>query len=956
MRVGPIACLASPSSICGVAGGFGAGDAVQPSHNGNNAIILAITESCFHPPAMTSCSRAAMIAMLLLGCRNAGPGAAVPETRESVGEESVPLGRLPADVKPTRYRLDLAIAPAKERFSGTIEIDVEIANRRSWIWLHGAGQRISLASLTPSGKPTIGAKIEQAHEGGVLKMSLSEPAPAGRAMLKIVFDAPLGQHQSGLYRSTRGGHHYAFTQFEPVWARHAFPCFDEPGFKTPWEVSLTVPEGEVAIANTKEIGREKVGDGGVRVRFAPTEPLPSYLLAFAVGPLDVVEAPAIPASRVRAAPLPFRGIAARGRGKELAYAMTRTPAIVAYLEDYFGIAYPYDKLDIIAVPDRSGAMENAGAITFREWLLLLDESSPFEQRRSFHYVMAHELAHQWFGNLVTMPWWDDIWLNEAFATWMGFRAIRDMNREYLTEVAELTGVLDTMGFDALMSARQIRQPVAVNEEIHAAFDSITYRKGGAVLGMFERWLGPEPFRDALRAYMEKHRHGHATADDLLRALDEVTHKNVAVPFRTFLDQPGLPHLVVEPSCKADGVSVRVSQSRYLPIGSTGDRKKLWRVPVCLRFGRAAGVSERCQVIDSGAATVDLQTAECPAWIMPNADSGGYYAWSLSREWLTKLTSARSALTVRERMGLARAIRTAYASGAIDGATALEAALPLIDDANADVAGAAMGYFRDAHRWLEGDPLRAAIVTRARSTYRPALDALGIDGQQSDTIDKKLLRRSLIAFLGSVGDDRDIARRAQELSRKFLGIGHDDKLHPDAIDRDVTGVWLQIAGESVDAGGFDAIMGRLEQADSEELRGNLLRAAGSPRGAELSARARSLAIDPRLRQTEVLQPLFLQMNHAATRKPTWDWLKLHIDGIIDRLPPRFAGTLPSLASELCEPVAVEEVRHLFEPRLGRLAGAQRTLDNTIESIQLCIARKGAQLPSLRKFFEAADTRR
>ncbi len=875
-----------------------------------------------------------------------------PKPLAPVVDDELPLGRLPSDVKPLRYRLDLAIVPADERFHGTIEIDVELTKPRAAIWLHGLGLTVSSTTVTPRGKPAIAASYQQKHDGGVAKLTLPAPLPPGRATLKLVFDAAYDKHQAGLYRSVRGDASYAFTQFEPVSARTAFPCFDEPAFKTPWEVSLTVPDGQVAIANTHEIAREPAEKGMTRVRFAPTEALPSYLVAFAVGPLDVVEAPPIPASSVRPAPLPFRAVAAKGRGKELAYAVAHTPAIVAALEDYFGIAYPYDKLDILAVPDRTGAMENAGAITFREWLLLLDDSSPFEQKKSFAYVMAHELAHQWFGDLVTMPWWDDIWLNEAFATWMGFRAIHALEPSYMTEITELQGVLDTMGVDSLMSARQIRQPVAVNEEIHAAFDAITYRKGGAVLSMFERWVGPEKFREGIHKYLEAHRHGLATADDLLAALDGSTGKSVGAPFRTFLDQPGLPYLAVTPSCEGERAAVTIAQSRYLPLGSKGDPNKSWRIPVCLRY-QSGAVHEQCFLLEEASARVDLEAPGCPEWILPNADSAGYFAWSLPSEWLAKLTGrGLASLPVRERMGLGRAIRAAYSAGAVDGKAALEASLALVSDPHAEVSGVAMMYFQDAFRWLDGDPLLPSVAKRVRAVYRPIYDRAGSEPKKGEAMEQKLLRRAALSYLALLGDDAAVKKRSTELTRSYLGSGGDGKIHKDAMEADVVGVILQIAGESADPALYDALVTHIATAEDEELRGNLLRGASSPRNSELAAKARGLALDPLLRQSELLVPLMSQMAHPITRPATWAWVKLHIDELVERMPPRLAGYFPMIGAELCDVAAVDEVRQLFEPRLPRLLGGQRTLANAIEAIELCAARKQAQLPSLRKYLEGA----
>ncbi len=330
------------------------------------------------------------------------------------------------------------------------------------------------------------------------------------------------------------------------------------------------------------------------MHFAPTLPLPSYLIAFAVGPLDIVPAPDVPPNAVRKRALPLRAVTTKGHGKEIAYALAHTGEILAVLEQIFGIEYPYDKLDIIAVPDKGGAMENAGAVTFSDGLLLFDEKkAPLWQKRGYASVMAHELAHQWVGDLVTAAWWDDIWLNESFATFIGAKAADQWDPKMDGRMELLDGVQGAIGSDSLVSARSIRQPIESTNDIENAFDGITYQKGGGVLSMFERWVGPATFAKGLHDYLSQHRFASATADDFLSAESAAAGKDVKTPFHTFLDQPGVPF--VEAEVKCDGSPrLHLKQSRYLPMGSTGDSNKTWQIPICARYAvereemRAAG--------------------------------------------------------------------------------------------------------------------------------------------------------------------------------------------------------------------------------------------------------------------------------------------------------------------------------------------------------------------------------
>ncbi|MGH8165258.1 MAG: M1 family metallopeptidase, partial [Rhodanobacteraceae bacterium] len=349
--------------------------------------------------------------------------------------------------------------------------------------------------------------VEAAPQEGVARVDFGGALPPQKLKLAIAFSAPFNKTLEGYYKVTFAGHDYAMTQMEPISARLAFPCFDEPDFKTPMTLTLTVPAADVAVANTAQSTEAKAADGWKTITFQPTQPLPTYLYAWAVGPWDMVQGPTIPPSTWRSTPVPVRGIATRGNGGDMARALAMAPGIIQHEEAYYGFGYPFGKLDLAALPDFSaGAMENAGLVTFRDWLLLLKpDSSPSAVRSSFS-VEAHELAHQWTGDTVTLKWWNDIWLNEAFATWMEQKVTQEIHPEYRGDLERIEGGEGAMHNDSLVSARMIRQPITGNGDILTAFDGITYQKGQAVIGMIESTLGPDVFRAGIRRYMAKYNH------------------------------------------------------------------------------------------------------------------------------------------------------------------------------------------------------------------------------------------------------------------------------------------------------------------------------------------------------------------------------------------------------------------------------------------------------------------
>lgn len=430
--------------------------------------------------------------------------------------ESPPAARLPQGVAPTHYTLHLNIDPREARFSGTTTIDIELDGETSFLWLHGIDLDLTSARATPAGGDSINLAWNQESPNGAARLTADSVLPAGKVRLELAYTAPFNTSLDGLYKVTKGADSYAFTQFEATSARLAFPSFDEPAFKVTFDISLTVPEEYQAITNTPQLSEESSGDGFRTLTFATTKPLPTYLIAFAVGPFDILEWQEIAPTQLRDQPIPLRGFTTRGKGDEIRYALENTAAIVDELEQYFDTPYPYAKLDIIAVPDfAAGAMENAGAITYREQLILLDENAPVRQKRSFFVTHAHELAHQWFGNLVTPVWWDDIWLNESFATWNSHIVLDSLFPDEQYRDALQNSASGVMRNDSLASARQIREPIERHEDIGSAFNGITYRKGGGVLSMFESFLGRDKFRDGIRHYMKTFAFGNTTAEDFI---------------------------------------------------------------------------------------------------------------------------------------------------------------------------------------------------------------------------------------------------------------------------------------------------------------------------------------------------------------------------------------------------------------------------------------------------------
>jgi cytosol alanyl aminopeptidase len=895
------------------------------------------------------------LAFLLVACTPEPPPAMPPpvaptatEAPPPAPEEPVPTLRLPTDVHPTAESVELRVDPGTDRFSGVVDISATLDRPRAVVWLHGKGLHVTRATVTPAGGAELAATYEQRHESGVASITAPQPV-SGAVKIHVEYDAALNTSPEGLYKTSEGGIPYAFTQFESIAARTAFPCFDEPGLKIPWTEQLVVPHGAQAISNTHEIGRADEG-AWTRVRFAETLPLPSYLTAFAVGPLDVVEVPAIPPSAVRTRAIPLRGVAPKGRGKEMAYALAHTGELLTRLEGYFGIAYPYDKLDILAVPDKGGAMENAGAITFMELLVLMDETkAPIRQLRGYASVMTHEVAHQWVGDLVTAAWWDDIWLNEAFASWIAAKVADAWSPKIEARMDLLGGVQGAMGQDGLVSARSIRQPIASTNDIENAFDSITYEKGGGVLAMFERWLGEETFQRGVHAYLTERAFKAGTADDFLGALSAAAGKDVKTPFHTFLDQPGVPFVEAEVRC--DGAPrIHLKQSRYLPVGSDGDAGKTWQIPVCARAGIGKDVLEVCTLLTEKEGDLPLGD-RCPAWVFPNADASGYFRFSLASADLAKLRKAGLAsLSEREKVAYGNSLRAALNRGSIPFGELVLAAAPLVDDGHPSVVAEPMAYVGVGREWLQGDPLLRNVESYGQRLYRGLATKLGWAAKKGEADDQVELRGSVLGFMAMTAKDPGARAEAKKRGLAYLGYGKDGAIHPEAVDPNLLGVVLGVTGEEADPALWDAMRATFLKTTDDLARRRLLFGLGSARGATTSARARDFALDPALHTTEVLTPIAIQMHGEETREAAWRWVEEHYDAFIARVSQHHGRPqVFALPDGFCDEAHLAEVERFLSPRAPSIDGAPRVLASTLEHIRLCAAQRRAEEPAVRAFF-------
>jgi len=867
--------------------------------------------------------------------------------------EPVPLGPLSRVATPAHYSLTLTIDPAKDSFSGHTEIGVVFAKARDTLYIHGLDLHVAHASLRLAHGKTIAVAYKQVDPSGVALLTFASTVPAGPATLVFDYDAPFNKSLEGLYKVIDHGTAYAFTQFESIDARRAFPSFDEPGFKTPFDVTVNAPADDKVIGNTRVVSDTGAGGGMIRTVFETTKPLPTYLIAVAVGPLDIVDAGDIPANQYRDHPIHLRGITAKGMGPRLAYALSLTPAIVNALESYYGVAYPFQKLDILAVPDfAAGAMENAGAVTFREQLLLMDANAPLDQKRSTLTVQAHELAHQWFGDYVTPTWWDNIWLNESFATWMEYKISQTVKPDQEFSRSTLSSALNVMRLDELPSARQIHQPVNGPDDIDNAFDDITYSKGGAVLSMFESYVGVDEFQKGIHAYLTKYAFKNATAHDFIQTIADTTnHPEIVAAFDSFIDQPNIPLINVEAQCAAGAANLNVTQSVYTPVGTTLPARQ-WNVPVCVT---ADGGPKICQMITPQAAQIPLG-AKCPKRVFPNAQGAGYYRFAMDEtSWKARIATATK-LDAAGQLTLYHNVSAALRAGQASATDFFDVIKALAPVAQWDLVGADDNSF-DVRKALHdlrvtgilsGDDL-AAEQTFVRKNFGPRMAKIGLTAKPGETPATALMRERLATFLVDEGRDPALIASLTKAAHAYLSSGGTNMggLPPELMQEAMR---AGVLSEGAPFG--DAVLEAFQKSDDEYFMKSAIYALAGSDDAPTLGKLLALTLTPTVRVGDIRYVVRYLSVEATARPILWDWFKTNFDAVAGRVSKQGLGQAPSILSDACDQASKDDLQAFFGPKTAEIPGAPRTLAQTGEKIDRCIALKSAKGAEIEAALKAA----
>lgn len=880
----------------------------------------------------------------LVGCRASrdvtmAPTDAAPTAGTGKAPPSRDDGRLPRSARPTRYALSIVLDPAKERFTGDATIDVQLLEPSAFVVLHGRGLGVLRAEVTVGGTTTpvqVDARPSAVGNGDDEELVVRLPREQGPGPIRIhlAYSAALSEGLTGAFRVRDGADWYVFTQFEPMDARRAMPCFDEPAFKTPFDVKITVPKGQIAVSNMPEASRATSEDGR-RTTFAfdSSPPLPTYLLAFAVGPLEVKEA--------EDAPVPLRVVTTRGKAALGDLALSTAAQQIASLSSYFDMAFPYPKVDLVAIPEfGAGAMENAGLITFREDILLVDaKTAGARARRRMESVLAHEIAHHWFGNLVTMPWWDDLWLNEGVATFFEAR-MPALTQADTDATPQLLARTSAMSLDALDSSRPVRMPVRNANDAEAAFDAIVYDKGARVVDMLEGWIGQDAFRDALRRHVREHAHGSATSEDLFRALSASSKQDVGAVASTFLDRAGVPLVSAAVLCEGGPARVALTQSRYRarPARPEDPKDPPWSIPVCVDV---EGRTPLCTLLTGPRAELPIPGGACPRWAYPNAAERGYYRSGLTDAGFRALSRAGTALDARERFG---ALDNAWAL-VESGDASVEVVFDLLEGFRKDrsrlVVERIAAALRDLDRTVVDERTRPAFARFAAAQLLPVAREVGWETKPAEGEDRAALRRTAFGTLALLAPDR-IAKEAEPRARAFLDAVERGGSAPGegpaaTMDLDMAGIALRAAARTADEATWNRLEGALRVAKDANERNVVLAALANVGSPALLQRSLELAASGNLRKQEAITLLVAVGERSEARPVLVAWLEGRAQQLRTKIPtPSLLVRAIDAVVGVCDARLQADLARVLPRALEGVDGADRRIDQVLEGIQRCVA--------------------
>jgi len=822
--------------------------------------------------------------------------------------------RLPPYVRPSAYDARLSVDLEGRAFSGTGRIELTLARPCEEIILHAAELELTSASVRAGGKDRE-ASVRLASVSETAVLGFSSPLPAGPAMLELAWTGKMTSGLRGMYPAGGG---VIATQFEAADARRVFPCFDEPGFKAKWRLAVEAPKGPVVLSNSLPAGEEDLGSRRL-VRFGQTPPLPTYLVALVVGPLEAHPVGSVGSVPIRTFAQPQK-LALTGFAQDVATEM------LARLEDYFGVPYAFEKLDQVGLPEfEAGAMENAGLITYREVALLLDPATAsLAQKKRVSEVVTHELAHQWFGNWVTMSWWDDLWLNEAFATWMAYKTVDKWKPEWRVWLDFEQSKAAAMHLDALRSTHPIRAEIHNVAEAGEAFDLITYEKGGAVLRMIEGYLGEERFRDGIRLYMRRHGRGNAVADDLWGALGEASREPVLELANAWIRQSGFPLVRVS----RQGQMLRFEQRRFFsdPAASSEPGGTTWPVPLVIRIAEAERTSEQRILLRDRTAEVRLPTEGEASFIFVNAGATGFYRVEYDADLLSALGRQLPRLASSERIALLSDEWALVRAEKRDIAAYLDLSSRFGAEEDYAVLDEVLGRLAAVEYRLVAAPARPALQRFIGALFQSQLAATGWDAAPGEPDPRRLRRAAAVRALGLVAREPQVIAEARDRLDRWIA-GDRAALEPNLHEAAVA-----LVARDGDAARFDGFLALFVKETDPTFRRRYLLALALFEEPALAARGVDFAFSDEVPLQDTASFIATILANRSARELGWARLRSRWGALKSRL-----AAAPMLMRRVVEGIGALVERRQLEESEAFLAAhpleeARQAIAQTLERLR------------------------
>jgi len=865
--------------------------------------------------------------------------------------------RLPSGVHPEAYKLTLTPDLKAATFTGSETIDVVLDAPSRMITLNAAeikfgavkayslpiasysygklgSQPVALTPLQADKHPqTATTTLDDAQEQATF--TFAEELPAGKVTLVIEYTGILNDKLRGFYLSKTRVRNYAVTQFEPTDARRAYPSFDEPALKATYDITLIIDSGDTAISNTNLIS-DKPGPvaGKHTLHFVTTPKMSTYLVAFLVGDFKCTEG--------KSDGVPIRACSTPDKVELTRFAVESAKYVLHYYDTYFGIKYPMPKLDMVALPDfEAGAMENFGCITYRETDLLIDsKTGAIPAKKRVAEVVAHEMAHQWFGDMVTMQWWDNLWLNEGFATWMETKPVAEWKPEWNFSQDDAEDLDQTLNLDAQKTTRTIRATANTPDEINEMFDGISYGKGGAVLGMVENYLGKEVFRQGVHNYLQAHLYSNATAEDFWNAQTANSHLPVDKIMSSFVTQPGVPLLTLS---EKQAAGVPISQSRFF-LSAEASRSGVspeWTVPVCLKTsGKPA-----CRVMTPEDATLPIPADVSMPFVYANAAAKGYFRTAYTpAQFSAILAKAETALTPPERIGLLGDRFALVQAGKSTVGDYLDLVVALKQDSSATVLDTAHKQLEKIDSDIATDEDRTQLAAVLRRQFGPIYTALGAPAK-NESFDRQQLRGILLELLGGAKDPAVLAQARQLTDRAYAqGNTKDKSLDPRLVDAAVL-----VTSTNGDAALYEKILAASKDPTDPGQQTDALHTLARFRDPALVTRTLDYTVSGQVRTQDSWTVLVALLRDRETREQTWAYIRKNWDKVHAQFTTNSGVRVVAATGNFCSVQQRDEVAGFFATH--KVDASERTLAKAIDSMNDCIQMRATQEPSLHQWLEA-----